>query len=101
MLVMLIPMKVEPNYSIQHKRKFLDIGLQPQMQACILDQKTEWSLQPREVGMLGKQFSITILEKDKPMEMNIGGKHDSNTKDGLHKPITLKMMEETTVILIT
>ena len=43
MLVMLIPMKVEPNYSIQQKRKFMDIGLQQQMQVCILDQKTEWS----------------------------------------------------------
>jgi len=54
-----------------------------------------------EVGMLGKQFSITILEKGKPMEMNIGGKHASNTKAGLHKPITLKMTEETTAIPTT
>ena len=51
--------------------------------------------------MLGKQFSITILEKDKPIEMNIGGKHASNTKAGLHKPITLKMTEETTAIPTT
>ena len=36
MLVMLIPMKVEPNYSIQQKHKFMDIGLQQQMQVCIV-----------------------------------------------------------------
>ena len=34
------------------------------------------------------------------MEMNIEGKRASNTKAGLHKPITLKMMEETTAIQI-
>ena len=71
------------------------------MQASILDRKTEWSLLLREVGMLGKQFSITILEKGKPMEMNIVGKHASNTKAGLHKPIKLKMTEETTAIPTT